>query len=414
MTITRQPEDADAPATLKRALSLPLLVLYGLGVTIGAGIYVLIGATAGRAGVHAPLAFVLAAVVMSFSACTFAELAGRFPVSAGEAAYVAQGLRSPRLALLTGLLVIAAALVSSAAISIGCAGYLMEFLALPEPLLVAGVVLLMGLIAAWGVLESVTVAALLTLLEIGGLLVIIVAGIGARPEMFEHAAQVLPAADDRGALFAVMGAGLLAFFAFIGFEDLVNLAEETHAPARNMPRAIFLTLAISTVIYMLVTYVAVFSGPLDELGASRAPLGLVFERTTGWPADSIAVVAILATVNGVIVQMVMAARVIYGLARQGNLPALFARVEPRTRTPLVATVTVVMLVLVCALLLPLQTLAEMTSRVILLVFCLVNLSLLRLKLAACDRPDGVFRAPIWVPGAGLLSCLALLLSDLVL
>ena len=170
------PPAAPRDVTLKRSLTLTNAVLYGLGVTIGAGIYVLIGAAAGRAGMYAPLAFVVAAALMGLTAASFAELGGRMPVAAGEAAYVRAAFQSDRLATLVGLLVIAIAIVSAAAISIGSAGYIGVFLALPEPVRIALVVLAMGAIAAWGIKESVVFAGVMTVIEIGGLLLLIVAG----------------------------------------------------------------------------------------------------------------------------------------------------------------------------------------------------------------------------------------------
>ena len=146
---------------LRRALSLPLLVLYGLGVTIGAGIYVLIGAAAGRAGIYAPLSFLVAAVVMGFSAASFAELTGRYPVSAGEAAYVRGAFGSNALSLLAGSLVIFTGVVSSAAIAGGAAGYMLEFIDYSEQAVIACVVLIMGAISIWGIVQSVTFAGLL-------------------------------------------------------------------------------------------------------------------------------------------------------------------------------------------------------------------------------------------------------------
>ena len=152
---------------LRRRLNLPLLVLYGLGVTIGAGIYVLIGLAAERAGSHAPLAFLLAGLVMAFAAASFAELCVRFPVSAGEAAYVAAAFRSPALSTAVGLGVAGVGLVSAATVALGGAGYLRSFIALPAEVLVPVVVVAMGAIAALGILQSVAIAAVMTLLEVG-------------------------------------------------------------------------------------------------------------------------------------------------------------------------------------------------------------------------------------------------------
>ncbi|MEZ5651552.1 MAG: APC family permease [Burkholderiaceae bacterium] len=408
------PGDVPAAPALARVLSLPLLVLYGLGVTIGAGIYVLIGAAAGRAGIHAPAAFVLAAVAMGFSAASFAELSTRLPVSAGEAAYVRAGLGSARLALLTGLLVVVSALVSSAAITIGGIGYLREFVPLPETMLVVLVLLLLGGAAAWGVLESVSFASLFTVIEVAGLLVIIGAGLWQQPDILLRLPEILPSPRDSAALSAVAATSLLAFFAFIGFEDLVNLAEEARDPVRDMPRAIFVTLIGATVIYVLVVFVAVSAVPNDELAKSNAPLSLVFERLTGASPAIVTAIAIVATFNGVIVQIVMASRVLYGLSAQRDLPAWLGVVDARTRTPLRATALVVLATMSLALFLPLGQLAQWTSQIILTVFTLVNLSLLRMKLTGAVDSPAAFAVPFWVPLIGAIVSVAMLATGWLL
>lgn len=399
---------------LRRSLTLPLVVLYGLGVTIGAGIYVLLGATAGRAGVHAPVAFVFAAVVVAFSAASFAELAARFPVSAGEAAYVRGGLRSEALSLIAGCLVMLSGIVSSATISVGSTGYLREFIGLNDTTLIVFVVCVVGAIAAWGILESVLFASIFTVVEVGALLAIIGVGFWTDPGLLDKLPRILPSFVDSTVWVGISGASLLAFFAFIGFEDIVNLAEEVKQPERTLPRAIFLTLMLATLLYVLVTAVAVLSVPLEELAASSAPLSYVFAHITGASPVVITVIAIFATLNGVIIQIIMAARVLYGMARQGSLPAVFARIHPVTRTPMIATVTVTGVVLMLALLFPLESLAEWTSRVILGIFILVNLSLFVLKLRAVAPPAGIFTVAIWVPAGGVIASAVLLASDFII
>lgn len=404
---------AAAPA-LVRSLSLTQATLYGLGVTIGAGIYVLIGAAAARAGMHAPIAFVLAAVLMALSAASFAELAGRLPVAAGEAAYVRSAFGSDRLAVVVGLLVVAIAIVSAAAIGIGSAGYIGVFIALPEPVLVAGVVLGMGALAAWGIRQAVNFAGAMTLIEIGGLLLLILAGVGSGPDLLTRLPEAVPPFGDGAALAGIMGTALLAVFAFIGFEGLANIAEEVRDPERTLPRAIFLTLTISTLLYVLVVWVSLVAVPPAELAASKAPLALVFERLTGASPRTMSLIAIVATLNGIIVQIIMASRVLYGLARQGEIPARFGEVSPATSTPLFATAATTALALLLALLLPLHHLADITSRLTLVVFALVNLSLIRIKSRERGPPARAYTAPAWVPWAGFVSCVALAMADLVL
>lgn len=400
--------------TLKRSLTLPLVTLYGLGVTIGAGIYVLVGVTAGRAGMSAPLAFIAAAFVMSFSAASYSELSGRLPVSAGEAAFVDRAFSRAWLSLAAGLGIVAAGVVSAAAICVGSVGYVQQFVPLPAHILIPLIVVLMTAIAAVGIMESVGLAAILTALEILGLIAVIAGGFHTQPDMLVRMPEVVEGAGNWAMWAGVLSAGVIAFFAFIGFEDIVNVAEEVIEPERTMPWAIGLTLVISTILYVLVAYVAVMSVPIETLAASTAPLSLLFSEVTAFPALLIAAIASLATLNGVIVQEVMASRVLYGLSNLGHLPGWLAHVHGWTRTPLKATLLIGATILVLAMAVPLEALAEWTSRVTLSVFALVNGALVRIKQNEPELPAGVFRVPMWVPVAGLAACLGFLGSSFVL
>lgn len=402
----------DAQPALKRSLSLPMLVLYGLGVTVGAGIYVLIGVAAARAGSHAPIAFLIAATIMALTAASFSELAARMPVSAGEAAYVEAGFRSQRLGLAVGLLVVAAAVISSAAIAQGAAGYLGVFIKAPEIVLTIAVIVLTGMIAAWGISEAVWMAAVMTLIEIGGLVVIIVAGAWTNPDLVARIPEMWSGLGNASAWPGIFGATMLAFFAFIGFEALVNVAEESHDPEHTMPLAIGIVLAVSTILYILVVWVAINSVPRAELAASTSPLSLVFERLTGASPAVIGLIAIFATVNGVIVQTVMTSRILYGLSQQGLLHSSVGGVHPLTKTPLTATAIAVVLTLVCAVALPIEVLADNTTRVMLVIFALVNAALVVMKRRG-DATSVRFIVPAWVPAAGAVSCVGLLVADLL-
>jgi APA family basic amino acid/polyamine antiporter len=399
---------------LKRTLSLGHATLYGLGVTIGAGIYVLIGEAAAHSAMYAPAAFAIAALLMAFTAGSFAELVSRAPVAAGEAAYVALAFRSDRLARFVGLFVVGIAVISAAAISVGAAGYIAVFVPLPAILLIAAVVLAMGGIAAWGIKESISFVALMTLIEVGGLVVVILAGMLFLPGLFSRLPEMVPPLQTPGIVGSILSTTLLAVFAFIGFESLANVAEEVEDPARTIPWAIFLTLILATLLYMLVVWIALLAVPAPELIRSNAPLALVFERLTGLSPRFMSAVAIVATLNGIVIQIILASRVLYGLGRQGQLPAVFADVNPKTRTPLFATTITAALVLLFALFLPLHDLADLTARLTLLVFAVVNLSLVRIKLRGDPPPEGAFVAPTWLPWAGCATCIALLIAELAL
>ncbi len=251
-------------AHLDRVLNLPLLLFYGIGTTIGAGIYVLVGAAAGHAGMYAPMAFIVAAIGLAPTAMAYAELSGRYPVSAGEAAYVKGGLRSHILSNITGFLVICTGLVASATIAIGCAGYLSVFIGVSKDILLFAIVFLMGLVAIWGILESVVIAAVFTIIEVGALIVIIVMGFTSGSVDLSEMPDLIPSFSDGHIWAGIVNAGMLAVFAFIGFEDMVNVSEETKNPTKTMPWAIFLTLLITTILYVLVTLVAIMAVPIEE------------------------------------------------------------------------------------------------------------------------------------------------------
>jgi amino acid transporter len=270
----------------------------------------------------------------------------------------------------------------------------------------------MGTIAAWGIKESVAFAGALTLIEVGGLVVLIAAGVFSEPDLITRLPEMVSPATSPSAVFGLVSATLLAVFAFIGFEALVNVAEELHEPQRALPRAIFLTLALTTLLYVLVVWVALVAVPPAELAASKAPLALAFERLTGASLRTMSAIAVVATLNGIVVQVILAARVLYGLARQGMLPRPFQDVSPVTHTPLIATAVPAALVLALALLLPLEGLADLSARFTLILFALVNLALIRIKAHEAAPPSHVYLAPRWVPWAGLVSCVALLLGDL--
>lgn len=405
--------DPNLPApTLKRAIGLPLLVLYGLGITIGAGIYVLIGEAAATAGIYAPSAFLVAAFVMSFSALSFAELSGRIPLSAGEAVYVDAAFGWTWLTLTVGVAIIFAATIAGAAISLGCAGYIAELVTLPQPVIVGMIVLAMGWVAAQGIQQSVMFAGILTVIEILGLLVIIAAGFRTDPLILTKVPTVIPSLADGAAMTGVLAASLVAFFAFIGFDDVVNLVEETKNPVKTMPWAIAISLVAVTVLYFFVMLIAVMLVPQGDLIASQAPMGLLFERLTGLSPFAITLVAIIATMNGVVIEIIMAARVAYGLARKGQLPAPLARIDPKRRTPLIATVVITAIMLVFALAVPLDFLVSLTSQLILAVFVLVNSALVWIKLRHDATPEGIFTVPVAFPAVGALSCIFLLVGPI--
>lgn len=398
------------PTELKRSLSLPLITLYGLGTILGAGIYVLIGEVAAVAGMHMPLSFLLASLLAIFTAFAYAELSARYPFSAGEAVYVQQGFGLPLLSRIVGLSIVLVGVVSSAAISRGFVGYLGVFVQVSDIWVITMLVVSMGLIAIWGISESVMVAALLTLLEVVGLLLVLFVATPDVSTLAEYIPRILPSGDElmRGTFwFGILSGTFLAFYAYIGFEDMVNVAEEVQLPHRNLPLAILLAMVITTLFYVSIALVAITAVPLEELSGHKAPLAFIYEFKTGSSPIVISLISMFAVVNGALIQIIMASRILYGMGRQGWLPAILATVNQRTRTPLIATVLVTMTVLLLALWLPLVTLAKVTSFITLMVFALINLALLRIKKQQ-PKPANVRVYPVWLPLAGAVVSLFML------
>ncbi|HSH42277.1 MAG TPA: amino acid permease [Arenicellales bacterium] len=393
-------------AGLRRNLGVGLLVMFGLGNILGAGIYVLVGKVAGEAGYLAPLSFLVAAIVAAFSALSYAELASRFPEAGGEVVYLerAFGLRS--LALGVGLVIAVAGMTSAAAIARGFAGYVQVFWNASPELIVALTLIGLAAIAIWGVKESLSIAALFTLVEAGGLLAVIVPA-AAEPGRWLQVAAAWSPEPAPAVSGAVLTGAFLAFYAFLGFEDMVNLAEEAENPQRDMPRAVIIALVISTAFYALTVWAALAYMTPAELDASGAPIADLYQRVTGGDPALLTVVAMFAVINGALVQIIMVSRLLFGMARYSRLLQPFAVVARGTRTPVRATVLVALVVLALALWLPVRTLAEYTSALVLLVFVMVNSSLIAVKRA---RPlqAGVRPVPAWVPWAGLATTISLL------
>lgn len=396
-----------AHPTLKRSLSLPLITFYGLGTIIGAGIYVLIGAVASKAGMFAPVAFLLAAIIAGFTAFSYAELSSRLPRSAGEAVYIQAAFGKQYLSSITGWCVVAIGIISSATIANGFVGYLDIFIQIPDWLAITVLVLGMGFIAAWGINESVWVATLITLIEIGGLIFVLFIAGDSLGELPSRWPDLIPPLEGTAWSGIFLGA-FLAFYAFIGFEDMVNVAEEVKDAPRVLPKAIIFALIISSTFYLIIALVAVLALPIDTLAASKAPLATILESSGPTNTLIISAISLIAVVNGALIQIIMASRVLYGMGNIGLAPRQLSAIHPKTRTPLYATAWITLTILGLALWLPLITLAQITSFVTLTIFLVVNLALIKLK--HDDSSSNVpVRVPSWIPWVGATLCLIFLI-----
>ena len=403
--------DNPQPPTLKRALGLTSLTLYGLGTIIGAGIYVLVGAVAARAGMAAPLAFLVAGILATFTGLSYAELGQRLPEAAGAAAYAREGFKSAWVGRLTGFATLLVALVAAASVARGGAGYLTQIIDIPLPVASGTVILAFTALAAWGVKESVFIAAAMTVVETTGLIIVVAVGGDALGDLPQRLPELWPQGAWSGATTGVMAGAFLAFFAFAGFENIVNMAEETHNVEHALPRAIVLSIVISAALYMLVVTIAVLTIAPDVLAESAAPLCAVVNCDRGAMA-LFAPIAIIATLNGVLIEIVLMARVAYGMARRGWLPKSLARVHNNRRTPLLATLVVGGCVFALTTLVEFEPLARATSAMLLVIFVVVNVSLIQLKRR---QPDVVLhlRIPMWVPVMGTLSSMILLGAEII-
>ena len=386
---------------LKRELGLGLLTFYGLGNILGAGIYVLVGKVAAVSGLYTPISFFLASLLAGFTAFSYAELSARYPISAGESVYVHEGFGIRTVSLAVGLLIVLAGMLSSAAIAQGFIGYLGYFIETPRLVTISFVVLLLFALAAWGIAESVRVAALLTVLEIIGLVLILTTAPIDAAVLSERLPDLLP--DFKWVTwYGIIWGALLAFYAYIGFEDMVNVAEEVKRPQRNMPLSIFIALGVSATLYFLIALVAILSLPIEQLAASDAPLALIYQQNTGQDPLVISAIGLFAVINGALIQIIMVSRILYGLANKGWLPALLASVNRHTHTPVISTLLAAVVVWLFSISFNISELAENTSFVILIVFAMINLALIRIKIRL-PSPAQVQVYPVWIPVMGLLT-----------
>ncbi len=384
---------------LRRVIGLGPLILNGLAVIVGAGIYVAIGAVIRRAGDAAPLSFLLAGIPACLTGLCYAELASRFPEASGSVAYVRHGFGSDRIAQLTGAAMTFAVAISAASIARGAAHYLVAVLPLPTPFLVLLMIVGFTAIATRGIGANVWLASVMGTIEIGGLLVATATG-------FLH---VAPGADIAWVPTTFMGwqgafaGAFIAFFAFIGFETLVNLAEEVKNPRRTVPLAIIGAVGASVLLYVAVTS----SVTLADRPDANPLLGL-FE---GRDATLFAAIASIAVSNGVLLQIVTLGRMFYGMAGNGQLPAALHRIDPATGSPLRATLLSGSIILVVALLVPFETLLAATNAVSLCIFILVDLALWRVQHQ--PSPTGGFAVPRLVPLAAASTALLLLAAEIL-
>lgn len=379
MTTQRSPH-------LQRSLRLWQVTISGIGIVVGAGIYVLIGEGAAEAGAGVWLAFGIAALMSGLTAMSYCELAGMYP-SAGVEFEWSRRAFNPFVGFIAGWMMAVAYVIAAAAVSIGFAQYLQHYLDVPTGILAIGLLAALTLIVITGVQRSIWLSALLAVLQIGGLLLVIASGaphIGDRPVL-------------EGATFVgLMSAAALVFFAFIGFDDIATLAEETYEASTVIPRALLMTLVISAGLYMLVGLSAVSAIDADVLAASDRPLALVIEQDWGTAATNIVVfIALASTTNTTLLVITAASRLLYAMAREGALPRLLASVGRRGHAPWVGAVVTFVIASIFAAPGDIGLVASVTDFSVYCTFLSVNLSVIGLRLRDAGAPRA-FRIPISV------------------
>ncbi|MEZ4366002.1 MAG: APC family permease [Kofleriaceae bacterium] len=397
----------DAPTALRRAISPRMLVVFIIGDILGAGIYALVGKLAGHVGGAVWLPLLIAFVVAALTAASYAELVGRYPRAAGAALYVHRAFRSPLLTFMVAFAVMLSGISSASAAALAFGGdYLAQLVTAPPMVAALAFLAIITLVNFIGISESIKVNLVLTIIEASGLVIVLVVGAIAIARGDGDPTRALVLEAPRGTWLGVLGATALGFYALLGFEDAVNLAEETEAPSRSFPRALALGLALTGVVYVAIAFVAVTLVEPATLATGTGPLQqVVAAGGVAFPPEAFAVIALLAIGNTALINMIMASRLLYGMAHEGIVPHVFARVHARRQTPSVAIVFTVLIAVVLIATGSVVRLAQTTVLLLLVVFALVNVSVLVVRRTPVAHAH--FKTPTWAAALGAVTCVVL-------
>ena len=395
---------------LRRVIGGRMLIVFIVGDILGAGIYALVGRLAGYVGGSVWLPLLIGFLVAALTASSYAELVGKYPKAAGAALYTHRAFNVPFVTFIVAFAVMMAGIASAAAAAVAFGGdYLQQFADVPWWLAALGFLAAITTINFIGISESIKVNLVLTLIEVTGLLIVIVVGIVGLAQGTGEPARALDldTSAKGGVLFGVAGATALGFYALIGFEDSVNLAEECEEPHRTFPRALFAGIAITGIIYLVIAVLAVALVEPAALSTSKAPLlDVVNAAGVDFPPRVFALIALLAICNTALINMIMASRLLYGMANEQIVPGVFARVHKKRGTPWIAILfTVAIAAGLIAIGKQVGILASTCTFLLLLVFGIVNISVLVLRARPVAHPH--FRTPTWAPAIGAVASFAL-------
>ncbi|GGM74962.1 amino acid permease [Longimycelium tulufanense] len=391
---------------LKRAIGPTLLWFFVIGDILGTGIYALTGVVAGKIGGALWLPFLLAFVVAFLTAFSYLELVGKYPKAAGAALYTNRAFHIHILTFMVAFAVMSSGLTSASSAARAFSGtYLQQFVTIPAWVVAVAFVVLLALINFRGVAESVKTNVVLTCVELAGLLVVVGIGVWAVTQGRGEPGRLLEFnTADQSVLIAITSATSLAFFAMVGFEDSVNMAEETRNPSRIFPRSMLLGMASAGLIYLLVAVTSSLLVPVEELSAAGggALLRVVQVGAEHFPLQLFAFIGLFAVSNSALINMLMASRLVYGMANERIIPGVFGLVHPLRRTPWVAILFTTAIAVLLVTNVDLALLGGTTSLLLLAVFTIVNVAVLVLRREPVKHKH--FRAPTAVPVLGALTC----------
>lgn len=393
-----------AKVKLSREISLWQVVLTGVGIILGAGIYVLVGKATALSGNAVWLSFLLSAIVAAFTGLSYAELSSIFPKAGAEYVYTKHAF-GRRMAFVIGWLLVISGFVFSATVSLGFAGYFEKLFGLPQVISAVAIIILLSGVIFYGIKESVWFAVIFTIIEVFGLIVIIGMGI---PHLGSVNYFEMPS------LAGVFQAAALIFFAYIGFEQITRLSEETKNPDINIPKGLLLSIAITTVIYVLVAISAVSILDWQTLGQSSAPLADVASQAFGPNAFLLlSVIALFSTSNTVLLMLLATSRIMYGIGKSFSPGNIFAKIHSRRHTPWIATFITMVFSIAFLAFGEIDVVANITNFLIFFTFIIINLAAIRIRYKDYDKhrdfrvPLNIGRFPV-VPVLGVASCLLLM------
>lgn len=393
---------------LRRSVGGVLLFVFIIGDVLGAGIYALVGVMAGEVGgaVWVPLLVALAMALTT--AASYAELVTKYPEAGGAAVFARRAFRSDTLSFLIGFAMLAAGVTSAAGLAHAFAGeYLGTFVELPVLVAALSFLAVVALVNARGIRESLRANLLMTVVEVGGLVLVVVLAAIVLARGDGEPGRLLEFDADRSPALAVLAAALLAYYSFVGFETSANIAEEVRDVRRVYPRALFGALLTAGAVYVLVGMAVSIVLPPDEVAASTGPLLEVVSATNlGVPDRLFGAIALVAVANGALLTMIMASRLLYGMASHGLVPSVFGRVLPHRRTPWVAILATTAVAMVLCTTSTLDALAETVVLLLLFVFVSTNIAVLVLRRDRVEAPH--FRTPTVLPILALVTCVVLL------